>query len=454
MVAALSSTRTNGSVSWKMRNEKAYRNLSLEFPVRVLDFRSSLRQLLHINNVPSLDVVVYNADDPDRCLSDYHEVRPNLCFLVARMQAAEAAVILAEVNTAEKASCHALESAQPAATVPSTTAQADTTSHPASSGADSSGTDSSRLNTSNPYDALPLVSPSPYTLHKTPELDEDARIRAVMAQHAQHRGPSGMAGNQESLAHRYLRNKNWSWTKEGGESMPENGPPGKRVLLPAFLSNKGVFRGTSSGRGGGPGGRGGSFQTAVINVGLDYVCHMCGHRGHHIKNCSRSHDNRHQKRVKPATGIPVNFLKRIDPDDIPNYSDVYVLKDGNFAVMKNIEAVSGGAYFSKTLDQKITHRLGTSGGGSLGGEGVYGQLFKCSLCSRLFNKPVLTSCCGETFCRSCVHVGQHCPGCRSKVLTEMDLEENRAIQDSVDAILKRTDTSAAAAAAERVQARR
>ncbi|PHJ16187.1 zinc c3hc4 type (ring finger) protein [Cystoisospora suis] len=168
---------------------------------------------------------------------------------------------------------------------------------------------------------------------------------------------------------------------------------------------------------------------------------MCGERGHHIRNCSRSNDPRHQKKVRPATGIPSSFLRDISVDDIPKYAEVYIRKDGSFAVMKDAKQLSSLSYFSSDLDTKIERHVGSSD--------VAAHL-KCPICHHLFSQPVATPCCGESFCRNCLTLavdGRQLPGssfsakstgCCPSCGKSIDLREvlfNTALQKSVDAIV-------------------
>lgn len=65
-----------------------------------------------------------------------------------------------------------------------------------------------------------------------------------------------------------------------------------------------------------------------------YICHMCGNPGHNIKDCTIVDGRRCEKKIRSATGIPVNFLRSIRQDEIQNYKEVYILK-GMIAVLVN-----------------------------------------------------------------------------------------------------------------------
>jgi len=243
------------------------------------------------------------------------------------------------------------------------------------------------------------------------EIDEDSLIQAVIDQHGEHRGPisSGNGDGKESLSQRYHRSKNWTWTKGDGENIP---------------GGKFGIRGTSSYRG-----RGGPWpnswdrvlsQQPTIVVRPEYVCHMCGEKGHHIRNCPKGNDPKKHKKIKPATGMPRSWLRRVSQEEASKLDEVYSLPDGSFVVLKDDpDALSSSSFFSKSVDQRIRQRLGSSGN-------IVSDHLKCSVCEKLFNKAVTTPCCGESFCFQCV-VGKsgyptQCPGCQSTIVSANDIK--------------------------------
>lgn len=114
--------------------------------------------------------------------------------------------------------------------------------------------------------------------------------------------------------------------------------------------------------------------------------------------------------------------------------------------MKDMSNVSGGAFFTKSADQRIQSQLGLSEAESK--NMVRG--LRCSLCTNFFNNPVTALCCGESFCLECVvdraggrakfdlsHV-YHCPRCQSE-LHFSDLQANTALKNAVnDLVLRKT----------------
>ncbi|KJP89859.1 hypothetical protein AK88_00570 [Plasmodium fragile] len=183
-------------------------------------------------------------------------------------------------------------------------------------------------------------------------------------------------------------------------------------------------------------------DTSTKYVSPDYICHMCGKKGHSIKNCTMSSFN-NNKKIKVPTGIPTNFLTKIKPEDINKYDQIYILKDGSYGVLKDVEDVSGSAYLYRSVDDKINIYLGVnnkdssrnghmdgdqggdgrgrnaganSGGNLLSstnqnGNGSYpneegdkiSNLYKCLLCKKLYSSPTTLPCCGETYCKGCLY---------------------------------------------------
>ncbi|SOV24882.1 conserved Plasmodium protein, unknown function [Plasmodium sp. DRC-Itaito] len=170
-------------------------------------------------------------------------------------------------------------------------------------------------------------------------------------------------------------------------------------------------------------------------VSPDYICHMCGKKGHSIKNCTMSAFN-NNKKIKVPTGIPTNFLTKIKTEDIYKYDQIYILKDGSYAILKDVEDVSGSAYLYRSVDDKINIYLGVNNNNNnsnnnnnnnnningnnnnnnssnnynsndihneLNNNDKISNIYKCLLCRRLYTEPVTLHCCGETYCKACLY---------------------------------------------------
>ncbi|KAI4835860.1 zinc finger protein [Plasmodium brasilianum] len=236
-----------------------------------------------------------------------------------------------------------------------------------------------------------------------------------------------------------------------------------------------------------------SLENLNKYVSPDYICHMCGKKGHSIKNCTMSTFN-NNKKIKVPTGIPTNFLTKIKAEDIYKYDQIYILKDGSYGIMKDVEDVSGSAYLYRSVDDKINIYLGVnanSSGGNNDNEGNddgndsndsidshsssiskrnrkrngtsnkkekenISSIYKCLLCKRLYTSPITLHCCGETYCKPCLfkynkkrkndysayytsadqktHI-MKCPSC-SKFVNADELIINTNIKNVIDTIVK------------------
>ncbi|GBE59000.1 zinc C3HC4 type protein [Babesia ovata] len=254
--------------------------------------------------------------------------------------------------------------------------------------------------------------------------DEDSRIRAAMQERDFYGGES-----TEAVSRRYYRHRTLA---APGAPVTGGAPRGVRRLSHSHASYST------------PGHRFDHGAAEVIPVAENYVCHLCGQRGHHIRNCTQSDGKKPHKKVRLATGIPVDFLQVIGEDEIGNYGEVYLLRTGEFAVMKDMSRVSGGAFFTKSADQRIQSQLGLSEAES---KNMVRSL-RCSICNNFFNNPVAVLCCGVSFCLECVvdRAGgrakidlsriYHCPRCQSE-LHFSDLQANTALKNAVDDLVLR-----------------
>ncbi|CDO66625.1 conserved Plasmodium protein, unknown function [Plasmodium reichenowi] len=176
-------------------------------------------------------------------------------------------------------------------------------------------------------------------------------------------------------------------------------------------------------------------ETINKKVSPDYICHMCGKKGHSIKNCTMSAFN-NNKKIKVPTGIPTNFLTKIKTEDIYKYDQIYILKDGSYGVLKDVEDVSGSAYLYRSVEDKINIYLGVNNNNNnnnnnninnnnnnnknnissnynyynnsdipneLQNNDKISNIYKCLLCRKLYTEPVTLHCCAETYCKACLY---------------------------------------------------
>lgn len=266
--------------------------------------------------------------------------------------------------------------------------------------------------------------------------EEDLRIQMVMQEKDVYGGET-----QDQTTRRYYRNKVptpsiATQTADTGQHVSgvTSSAQRQKAASAAYASQKAPFHD-------------GSIYDSVA-VHENYICHMCGQRGHHIRNCYLQEGKRLHKKIRPSTGIPVDFLEAIKEEDIDKYDELYQLKTGELAVMKDMSKVSGGAFFTKSADQHIQSQLGISESGS---KSMLREL-SCTICNKLFNEPVTTLCCGESYCVECIiqkSEGKNmkdinciykCPSCMAD-LSYADLQENTSLKHAVDVLaLKKEQT--------------
>ncbi|KAH8740612.1 development protein [Cryptosporidium ryanae] len=288
---------------------------------------------------------------------------------------------------------------------------------------------------------------APKVINGTASIDsvEDAAILSVMQQHGE-KFKQTPAQRSEALEQLNMRGSQRNATLNalhGGSvgafrTDPYRKPGGQTGLIQptATQSRSGpIYKGTMT-------------ASASTDVPADYICHMCGERGHHIRVCPKVNEGGFQKKIRPATGIPRSFLRTINFDEEGAlYSEVYCLPDGTFAVLKDAKQLSSTAFLTRTVEDTIGKHMGKSKEDT----GLVRNSLTCPICTRLFRYAVLTPCCGETYCQECIinyirkHVDTasgispntikgHCPHC-STVVSITDLEPNNPIRKSVNVAL-------------------
>ncbi|CBZ55867.1 hypothetical protein NCLIV_062930 [Neospora caninum Liverpool] len=508
------------SVQWRFKGSSTpYSPVSLPLPVFCGEIRAYLKAQTGLEATPQLDALLFLESDPSTPLSDLLPLRQPCSLLLQRTSAAEAKAALEVADRAfhqqKRADPGARESAASAgASRNDVSAERGSRQTPPLAERSAAGAGRSErvpaaydlggdpLSTSGelsaPTGRLPSSAADPSVERRNAdsanndEEDEAALLHAVIEQHAEHRGPQASSSQATSSAFgssdgsRFSagfysgaaglgRGRGWGFGAGRGFQAPSLGhgsAAGPGAPAPGYAVGRGSVGAGLPGGGG------------YVPVGEDYICHMCGERGHHIRNCTRSNDPRHQKKIRPATGIPSSFLRDISVEEIPRYAEVYIRKaspahggqrggsrtlpdanrssavdgDGSFAVMKNAKQLSSLSYFSSDLDTKIERHVGSSD--------VAAHL-KCPLCGLLFSQPVATPCCGETFCRGCLlralhpsrgtaglfagssglpgdsglpkKLGGGCPSC-GQAIDLRDVLCNTALQKSVDAIVRSTSS--------------
>nr|CDS15367.1 retinoblastoma binding protein [Echinococcus granulosus] len=143
-----------------------------------------------------------------------------------------------------------------------------------------------------------------------------------------------------------------------------------------------------------------------------YTCHKCNQAGHWIHDCPGIKDVRgnlvDSKTVKRPTGIPQDFLVRVDPGTPGAYLD----KCGRYMVpIKDAEA------YSQKKKEKRAFSLEENPPYVPPQERTPSAGLVCPLCKKLLKEAVIITCCGTSYCNECItnHCfvagSQKCPNC-------------------------------------------
>ncbi|EDO08175.2 hypothetical protein BBOV_III006140 [Babesia bovis T2Bo] len=430
------------TLQWKLKGANVPYTTSrlVDLPCAVLNARQKLKEECGLQHVTAIEYILYNDD----------EVLPNEYILqdacqveVARCKSSDAQELMKQADEQYKlrpqhveSDYSPKESLDEAEDCNGISLSTSSTQDKVDLG-DNIDTSTNPMNeSSDPADMINVALPEEETIHPNDmndhgyneeygdeyyqdsgsnpnESDEDSRIQAVMQQRDFYGGES-----TETLSHRYYRKRTFTATEADSEGPAKI--PWTQVPSRAYVD----------------------MNQDVVPVDENYICHMCGQRGHHIKNCLQPDGKRLHKKIRPATGIPVDFLQVINEDDINNYDEVYHMKTGEFAVMKDMSKVSGGAFFTKSADQRIQCQLGIT-------ETMSKNMVKslrCIVCNNFFNNPVTTMCCGESFCLDCVvdrsstrtnnqlSYVYHCPKCKSE-MRYSDLQANTCLKNAIESLV-------------------
>jgi len=191
----------------------------------------------------------------------------------------------------------------------------------------------------------------------------------------------------------------------------------------------------------------------------NYHCHRCGLMGvHWIWECPSNDDPEHMKKVRPAKGIPRQFLKKVTLEEGQEQSAGGVTftlpgHSGHYIYSHEASQEEKKRRLGDTVQEKVTAALGR-------GASRVEDALRCPLCNQLFKQAVLAPCCGETFCSGCAidrlaHSSvenSNCPSCSKEVLVHQ-LIANEDIRRLVDQVTKASKASALAVQKDRGNAK-
>ncbi|KAJ1612025.1 Mpe1p-like protein [Cryptosporidium canis] len=452
----------SSKVHYKFKSEKQFKDLIHEFPALVSHIRSKLREILDIGE--DMDILVSPSDKNGRVsnvyFSDYDIVKEGTYLNVVRLPKDLAKPLLDAANAKIK-NKPSVAPAQGSSAVSPTIAPA----NPPIVGdsgvqALSAASGDSLKRSESRSDAQTSISNNQSSASDSNHLSEDAAILSVMQQHGE-RFKQTAAQRSEMLEQ--INQRGYPKANSASSSFPGTSSfraePYKRPGIPgAAAANTGIPSSYSAGQsyntnlGSMPSSTNYNYKNSMngasTDVPADYICHMCGERGHHIRVCPKVNEGVSQKKIRPATGIPRSFLRAINFDEEGRlYSEVYCLPDGTFAVLKDAKQLSSTAFLTRTVEDTIGKHMGKSKEDT----SLVRDSLTCPICARLFRYAVLTPCCGETYCQECIinfirnhmdvasgispnTIKGHCPHC-STVISIADLEPNNPIRKSVNVAL-------------------
>ncbi|KAH8583358.1 uncharacterized protein ELE39_000126 [Cryptosporidium sp. chipmunk genotype I] len=470
----------NSKIYYKFKSEKKFKDLTHELPALVSHVRSKLREILDIGE--DMDILATPSDKNGRVsnvyFSDYEIVKEGAYINVVRLPKDLAKPLLEAANSKIKnkpsnSSSQTINSVT-SGTAPSNTSHmgdqsilclSSTTDLASHNGGSSKGGENKDDTQSSVLNSVNLSNNSKNNS------SEDAAILSVMQQHGEKFKQTAAQRSEmlEQFNQRgYSKSVAATGSRYGAGNAANTNFPGagqfrsEPYKKPGTIGTGPVNTGSSNNY---PVGQsfnanfGSAFVSANYNyknsmgntsteVPADYICHMCGERGHHIRVCPKVNEGVSQKKIRPATGIPRSFLRAINFDEEGRlYSEVYCLPDGTFAVLKDAKQLSSTAFLTRTVEDTIGKHMGKSKEDT----SLVRDSLTCPICARLFRYAVLTPCCGETYCQECIinfirnhmdaasgispnTIKGYCPHC-STVISIADLEPNNPIRKSVNVAL-------------------
>ncbi|VUZ42190.1 unnamed protein product [Hymenolepis diminuta] len=168
-----------------------------------------------------------------------------------------------------------------------------------------------------------------------------------------------------------------------------------------------------------------------------YICHKCNQGGHWIHECPGIKDSRgnllDSKTVKRPTGIPQDFLVRVEPGTPGAYLD----KNGRYMVpIKDAEA------YLQSKKEKRPFSIEENPPYVPPEKPVPSEGLLCPLCKNICKAAVLVTCCGTSYCSECITNycfvdGHHkCPNCGApKEKLETSIVENASLRRAIEDFL-------------------
>ncbi|KAF2862975.1 DWNN-domain-containing protein [Piedraia hortae CBS 480.64] len=188
-----------------------------------------------------------------------------------------------------------------------------------------------------------------------------------------------------------------------------------------------------------------------------YTCYRCGKKGHWIQACPTNGDLSFDGRpkIRRTTGIPKSMLRKIDQSEClgeDGQIDVLKLPKGAMCTAEGewVIAVTDSKAWEKYIQQhKASEEEAKEAAANA--EELKKLNLLCPIDNRAFEHATKTTCCGTTYCRSCIEMalydkGFKCPSCGLQALLD-DLVDDLEAQEKVNSFRAEKAAAKAAAAA-------
>nr|POE93309.1 putative ring finger protein p8b7.15c [Quercus suber] len=159
-----------------------------------------------------------------------------------------------------------------------------------------------------------------------------------------------------------------------------------------------------------------------------YICHRCGDKGHWIQACPTNNDPTFDGRpkIKRTTGIPRSMLKKLEPTEFGEDGkiDISKLPPGAMRTANNewVLPMTDEAAWEKYKEKHdASHEKAKELSADI--QEIQDRGLSCPLDKHLLKDPVVTPCCGTTYCRDCIENALLdgdllCPHCGEQVLLD------------------------------------
>jgi protein MPE1 len=166
-----------------------------------------------------------------------------------------------------------------------------------------------------------------------------------------------------------------------------------------------------------------------------YVCYRCQKKGHWIQACPTNDDPdfKPMTRAKRTTGIPRSFLKTVEkPVDEEDARGVMLNAEGEY-----VQVMTDNKTWQK-FQEKASATKAQAANADAANKEARELGFECPIDNRMFVDPVMTPCCGKTYCHDCIENALAdrdlvCPNCSTEGVLIDDLAADEEMLQKIKA---------------------